>query len=381
MDGQQHAPVDPDQGRPSSASIRKMMVGGMVLGAVCGLGVLGYLLAGWRLDDAIYMVVITIFGVGYGEVQPIESWPLRTLTTVVIVAGYGAVIYTIGGFIQLVVDGELNSALGARRMTREIDKLDEHVIICGLGRMGIRLAAELHDKAKPFAAIDLDPAVVAHAESLGYLAMVGDASDESVLTRAGVSRAAMLAAVLSDDAANVFVTLTAHSMQPELPIVARGENERTETKLLSCGADRVVLPTAIGAAKMSQMILRPTADELFDQLGRNQLGSNELGHTAAAGFDLVNFGLEFEQVEITPDSPLADHALGELEVKGAHGYLVFGVRHADGTTVLHPPAETKLHAGDTIVILGYEDDVLEVGTKQPSGRRSITYRGAQTFID
>lgn len=349
-----------------------MTAGGLVLAGICGIGIIGYLLAGWALTDAIYMVVITIFGVGYGEVQPIDSWPLRGLTAMVIVVGYGAVIYTVGGFIQMVVDGELNDAMGERRMTREIGKLEHHVVVCGLGRMGRQLAAELHAAAKPFVAIDLDPMAVEQAVADGYLALHGDASEETVLSRAGIERASVLATVLSDDAANVFVTLTAHTLRPDLTIVARGENRRTENKLFGCGADKVVLPTAIGASKMSQLILRPTADELFDQLGRG---------TSAGGVDLVDFGLEFDQIEIGPDSPLTGSTLAQLEVRGAHGYLVVGIRGAAGETVLHPSADTPLQVGDTVVVLGYGDDIMDVGAKPRPQPREISYRGTQTTID
>ncbi|MEL6983426.1 MAG: potassium channel protein [Actinomycetota bacterium] len=348
-----------------------MIVGGLVLAGVCTFGVLGYLVAGWDFGDAIYMVVITIFGVGYGEVHPIDTWPLRGLTAMVIVVGYGAVIYTVGGFIQMVVDGELNTALGVRRMTRDIAKLENHVVVCGIGRMGRKLAAELHAAGKPFVAVDANPTIVDQAETLGYLALHGDASDEEVLSRAGIERASVLASVLSDDAANVFVTLTARSMRSDLMIVARGENQRTESKLLDCGADRVVLPTAIGASKMSQMILRPTADELFDQLGRG---------TTTAGVDMVDFGLEFDQVEIGADSSLAGRTLSQLDIRGAHGYLVVGVRHADGNTVLHPSGDTRLGVGDTVVVLGYGDDMMEVEAR-PTAPRSITYRGARMTLD
>ncbi|MEQ9379773.1 MAG: potassium channel family protein, partial [Pirellulales bacterium] len=116
-----------------SGPIRKMIAGLTLFLAVCVIAVTGYMSAGWKLDDSIYMVIITIFGVGYGEVQPVQSPALRALTIMVIIAGYGAVIYTVGGFMQMVIDGELNKALGARRMTKEIERLHNHTIICGVG--------------------------------------------------------------------------------------------------------------------------------------------------------------------------------------------------------------------------------------------------------
>lgn len=123
------------------------------------------------------MVVITIFGVGYGEVRPVDTWQLRTLTGFVIVAGYGAVIYAVGGFIQLVVDGEINQAFGARKMTKEIKRMHKHAIICGLGRMGTSLADQLRSHGQPFVAIDSSPDALAHAEAQGWTIINGDAQD------------------------------------------------------------------------------------------------------------------------------------------------------------------------------------------------------------
>ena len=176
---------------------------------ICIVAVTGYVAAGWKLDDAIYMVIITIFGVGYGEVQPVQSAGLRALTITVIIAGYGAVIYTVGGFMQMLIDGELNKALGVRRMTKGIERLSNHTIICGIGRLGTILARELHAAGKPFVAIDTDLDRLQDAEERGYLVIHGDATEEDILEQAGIRRASTVATVLSQDATNVFVTITA----------------------------------------------------------------------------------------------------------------------------------------------------------------------------
>lgn len=346
-----------------------MITGAALFGAVCAIAVVGYVIAGWDPGDAFYMVVITVFGVGYGEVVPVSSGPLRVLTMTVIVAGYGAVIYTVGGFIQLVVDGELNKALGARRMTKEIDRLEGHTIICGYGRMGTTLAHELHEAGQPFVAIDTLGGSTPLAYDEGHLVIQGDATEEEVLERAGIRRAATLATVLSDDATNVFVTLTAREMNPDLTIIARGEHRRTERKLRSCGADTVVMTTTIGASKISQLILRPTADELLDRLTDD----------ASVGFDLRHIGLEFDELTIDGSSPLAFKTLAEVEVRGAHGYLIVGIRGADGTTVMHPPETTTVQVGDVIVVLGYHDDIPRLATRLAGTKpRVMTYRGVRT---
>lgn len=347
-----------------------MIAGVTLLVGVCAAAVVGYMLAGWPFHDAIYMVVITVFAVGYGEVEPITTWPLRGLTIGLIVAGYGAVIYTVGGFIQLVVDGELNKALGVRRMHREIDQLEGHTIICGYGRMGTTLAAELRASGHPFVAIDtLGGASTLADDDQGMLIIHGDATEEEVLERAGIHRASVLATVMSDDATNVFVTLTAREMNPDLTIIARGEQRQTERKLRSCGADTVVMTTTIGAARISQLILRPSAEELLDALSDG----------SGAGQDLDQIGLRFDELPIDGSSPLAYKTLAEIEVRGAHGYLIVGIRGADGETVMHPPATHTIEPGDVVVVLGYHDDIPELAARWTGATRKpsapTTYRG------
>lgn len=333
-----------------------MIAGVSIFFVVCIAAIAGYVVAGWEIGDAVYMVIITIFGVGYGEVRPVTSWPLRGLTIMVIVAGYGAVIYTVGGFIQLVIDGELNRAFGARRMKKEIDQLSGHTIICGFGRMGTTLAKELKDAGEPFVAIDTLGGASPLADDDGYLLIHGDASEEEVLEQAGIRRARVLTTVLSDDATNVFVTLTARQMNPDLTIISRGEHRRTASKLRSCGADTVVMTTTIGAAKISQLILRPAADELLDQLVDHGLG-----------LDLEHIGLELDEILVEEGSMLANRSLRDIDVRGSHGYLIVGVRHADGVTIMHPPESTQISVGDVVVILGYHDDIPQISTRELLG--------------
>ncbi|WP_442508146.1 potassium channel family protein [Novipirellula sp. SH528] len=348
-----------------STPLRRILTGGLLFLFICMVAVAGYMAAGWHLDDALYMVVITIFGVGYGEVHPIESPALRALTIMVIVAGYGAVIYTVGGFMQMLIDGELNRAIGARRMTKGIERLSNHTIICGMGRLGTILARELYAAGKPFVAIDTDLDRLRDAEDRGYLVLHGDASEEDILDQAGIKRASNVAAVLSLDATNVFVTITARDMNPAVRIIARGENPRTEKKLLGCGADQVVLPTAIGAQKVAQLITQPTAESILEQI-QDQGTMLE---------DLRRIGLQFNELEVVSDSELSNHALSELEIRGNHSFLIVGVRHFDGTTQLNPPPSLLLKPGDIVIVLGHEDDLPEIARRFLKKQPKMTYRG------
>ncbi|TWT72755.1 Voltage-gated potassium channel Kch [Posidoniimonas polymericola] len=353
------------QRTPISGPIRKIITGLALFLAICLIAVTGYVASGWQLDDSIYMVIITIFGVGYGEIQPVDSPAERALTILVIIAGYGAVIYTVGGFMQMLIDGELNKALGARRMTKDIQRLEGHTILCGAGRVGTILAQELLAGGKPFVLIDSDAVRLQEAQDRGYLVVSGDATEEFVLQQAGIERASVLATVLSQDANNVFVTITAREMNPNLTIIARGENPRTEKKLLGCGANKVVLPTAIGAKKLAQMIIRPSAENILDQLTTQSDMGEELGR----------IGLRFEELEVTADSAIDGKRLADIELRGNHGFLIVGIRQADGATTLHPPDSTQLAAGDVVIILGHGDEMPELASRFKSKRDKMTYRG------
>lgn len=349
-----------------SGPISKMLTGLAFFLAICSVAVVGYMWAGATLIDAVYMVIITIFAVGYEEVVDVNTPALQGLTIGLIVMGYVAVVYTIGGFMQLLIDGELNKALGARRMMRDIELLEQHTIICGMGRMGSILAKELAQADRPFVVIDCDEFRIQAAEEQGYLVIRGDATEESVLERAGIEKARSLASVLSEDAINVFVTVTARAMKPDLLIIARGENPRTEKKLLSCGADRVILPTAIGAAKVAQLVIRPSAESMLEQLA-NQAHMNE---------ELQQIGLQFDELRVEADSSLAGRSLSEIEVRGNHGFLVVGIRHQEGRTSINPDGSTMLNAGDVVIILGHNDDIPQLAKRFTAKREKITYRGA-----
>ena len=346
-------------------SIKRMMVGFGFFLATLILATGGYVLAGWTLLDALYQVVITVFGVGFGEMGPMTPG-LRVFTMVVIIAGCSSVAYILGGFLQMITEGEVKRALGVRRMMREIDLLHNHVIICGFGRIGHILARKVYEAQQPFVVIDNDPERVAQAEANGYLVRQGSATDETVLDAAGIMRARVLATVLPDDAANVFITLTARGLNPKLMILARGEYPSTEKKLLQAGADRVVSPAAIGALRMAHMITHPASVDFLDQSqGRETL--NEL---------LAQIQVQLDELEIPANSDLVGASIGTLEVRGKGSFIIVALRRSTGETFIHPSPDIFLHEGDTLIVMGHRGDIPEFA-KHHALKRNMQYRGAK----
>ena len=213
----------------------------------------GYVLAGWEWLDAFYMVTITIFGVGFGEVRPIETPALKFFTMGVIAVGCSSLIYVIGGIVQLLTEGEISRMLGGIQRSREIDHLDDHTIICGYGRVGQILAKELASNGQKVVILDCNSDRVGKAIADGFLAFQGNAVEDDALRQAGIFRARTLATVLPDDAVNVFITLTARELSETITIISRAENPGTERKLMRSGASHVVMPSAIGAERIAQL--------------------------------------------------------------------------------------------------------------------------------
>jgi voltage-gated potassium channel len=345
--------------------MRRIIAGTIVFVAILIVSTAGYMVAGWSFLDAFYQVIITVFGVGFGEINTMTP-TLRVFTIFVIVAGYTSVGYIVGAFIQMITEGEVRRALGARRMEREILTLRDHVIICGYGRMGQILARELKQERQSFVIIDNNSDRATQAEAQGYLVRIGSATDETVLESAGIAHARSLATVLPDDAVNVFITLTARSLNPRLVILARGEYPTTERKLLQAGADRVVSPAAIGALRMAQMITHPAAlDFLNQEAGRANL--NEL---------LTQIDMQIDELPIAPSSDLVGCSIGTLEVKGQSRFIIVAIRRADGSIVLQPDPQVFVREGDYVIVLGRRGEVPKFAS-QHSTRKQIRYRGAK----
>lgn len=322
-----------------SNSLRRVRQGALVLCVLFVVAVIGYRIAGRSWLDAVYMVVITISTVGYGEDSSLEIRE-QILTIFVILFGISAAVFTFGGFIQMTMEGELERTLTRGRTTRAIDKLNGHVVLCGYGRIGRILAHELAAHQRPFIVIDKDAEVLAEAQNAGYLVLLGEATEEEVLQSAGVERARTLVTALPSDAANVFITLTSRNLNRDLQIIARGEYPTTEKKLLQAGADRVVLPAAIGALRMAAMITRPSTIELMELVSGKSV-----------------LDIEVDEIVVAAGSQLAGKSLAEGPARSRSGLLVVAVKKADGAMTFNPDAQLVFQPGDTIIIMGKQDDI------------------------
>ena len=320
-------------------SLRRVRQGAFVLCALFVAAVVGYHIAGRSWIESVYMVVITISTVGYGEASSLTVGE-QLFTICVIVFGISAAVFTFGGFIQMTMEGELESTLSRGRTTRAIEKLSGHVILCGYGRIGRILAHELAAKKQSFVVVDNNAEAISEAQNHGYLVLMGDATEEAVLQSTGVERAHTIVTALPSDAANVFITLTSRNLNRDLQIIARGEYQTTEKKLLQAGANRVVLPAAIGAMRMAAMITHPSTIELMELVSGQSV-----------------LDVEVDEVVIAAGSLLVGRSIADLKTPTRSGLLVVAVKKADGTMTFNPGAELVFQSDDTIIVMGKREDI------------------------
>ena len=322
-----------------SPAIKRLRVGLVTLAVLFFIGVAGYTISGMRLLDAVYMVVVTFSTVGNRGIPPADP-PLAVFTILMIVFGVSTTLYIVGVFVQMMLEGEINRAIGQRRVTNEIERLSNHVIVCGYGRTGEILAGELAHRKRSFVVIDNDPERINEATSQGYLALTDDATEEQALIDAGIHRASTVVACLPSDAENVFITLTARNLKSDLQIIARGDLPSTEKKLLQAGADRVVLPATTGAVRMAAMITRPSAVELIE---------------LATGRHMAE--VEIDELHIPADSVLVGQTVREVQPRAKHGLLIVAVKSKDKPLVFNPDADTVIHAEDAVMAMGRISDI------------------------
>jgi len=310
-----------------------------LLGLV-GIGVAGFhWLEGFSPVDSLYMTVITISTVGFGEVHPLS--PLGRLFTIgLILGGVGIVAYTLTAGMEYLVSGEWRSQWIERRERQMLDTLSGHIIVCGFGRVGRFVAQDLKAEEVPFVILEKDPERVEQTRRFGYLVLQGNAANENLLEQAGIRRARGLVAAVDSDAENVYIALTARGLNPGLYIIARANFEESEPKLLRAGADRVLLPYRISGKRMVTMLLRPEVADFLDEV------------SFAGGMELL-----LEQVTLEKESALEGLTLAEARSALKADITVLAYKEPGSTKNLRPGPDTKLTGGMQILALGTRDDL------------------------
>jgi len=306
---------------------------------VFAAGTLGYnQIEGWSLFDSLYMTVITLATVGFREVAPLSDNG-RAFTILLIVFGAGIIAYAVGSMIQILVEGQVLKALGRKKLESKINRLTGHYIICGYGRIGAMIAREFSARPKPFVVVENDPAICERLSNEGHLFVRGNATDDETLLEAGIDRAQGLITAVTSDTENVYITLTARGLKPDLFILARASDDSSEVKLRRAGASKVVSPYTIGATRMAQAILRPSVVDFIE---------------IATGSH--NVELQLEEISIASSSELVGKTLMNSGIRKQIGVIIVGIKR--GSEMLFNPApDSVLHKGDILITLGEPADV------------------------
>ena len=306
----------------------------LLFGATLLVGTLGYvLIEGWSLEEAAYMAVTTVATVGFGEIHPLSSRG-RLFTIALILVGVGAIFYAFGSAMTFIFEGHLTQRWGRRRMENRIKQVSNHFILCGYGRVGRQVARELTREGAALVVIDVNQASLEAAANEGLLVVYGNAADDTILRAAGIERASGLIAAVADDAENIFVTLSARALRPDLPIVARSNYDDTANKLRRAGATRVVSPYAMAGQQMAMLAVRPSAVDFVETLLRGPDGE-----------------LLLEDIQVAEGSQLVGTSIAEVRSRFASGATLLALRR-EGRMLAPPPVDVTVRAGDVIVVAG-----------------------------
>ena len=319
---------------------RKLRISLLLMMAILAFGTFGYsFFEGMTLFEAFYMTLITISTVGFGEIKPLTEVG-RLITVVVIVTGISTGTYTIGMVARIFIEGELSKFFGRRRLEKQISELKDHFIICGYGRIGRIICRELHADAIAFVVIDEDPAAAEKIAEEGFLFLQRDATLEETLEAAGIESARGIVTAVSSDANNVYITLTARGLRPDIFVLARSSDVKNEAKLKRAGATRVVSPYMIGGRRMAQVLKRPTVVDFID------IATMESA-----------LGLMMEEARVGARSGLIGKNLIESHLRQDYGVIIVAIKKLTGEMIFNPVPTETLESGDVIVVLGKKEDL------------------------
>jgi len=315
----------------------KLKYAAALLCSVFIIGTLGFhFIEGWNYLDAFFMTLITITTIGYQEIHPLTEIG-KSFDIVLIFLGVGSAAYTFASFTRFVVEGEMQRYFGRRRLDKTIMRMSGHYIVCGNGRIGSLISQELQHSNKSFLVIDTDPGVMESLERTGIPHILGNASDEDVLMKAGIKRAKGLIATASSDMTNVYIILIAKELNPDLFVLARAETEDSVKNLRRAGANKVVSPYLIGGRHMANIILKPTVVDFIE---------------LATGEKIEDYIIQMEGFKIREDSRLVGKTLKDAPIRKDIGLIVVAVRDRNGRMIFNPGADHTISVDDVLVCIG-----------------------------
>ncbi|MFW6056175.1 MAG: potassium channel family protein [Chloroflexota bacterium] len=321
---------------------------GTILGALSTLlavGTLGYVfIEGWSIGQSFYMTVITLSTVGYQEVAPLSNAG-KVFTSILILVGIGVMFYAVTAIFGMFVEEGIRGALGRRRMERQIARYHNHFIVCGYGRVGQEVAESISRAGAPLVIVDRDEHSYQYAVDAGYHAIQANATHDTTLERAGIRRAKGLIAATASDAENVFITLSAKGLNPDIYVVVRVCSVDAVPKIEAAGANKVVTPLRIGGKHMAMMAMRPLLVSFIDTY-----------------FGKPSSPLELENVEVTEESPAAGKLVREVEEK--LGLTVLVIRKQDDRLITKATGDIAIEIGDELVVVGQRDQLQKVEAEQ-----------------
>ncbi|MEE8386681.1 MAG: potassium channel protein, partial [Dehalococcoidia bacterium] len=297
------------------------------------IGIAGYMaIEGFSFLDALYQTITAVTTAGFGEINPLGSAG-RVFTIVIIILGVMIILYVLTAVMQIAVEGELESILGARRMKSKIEALKDHYILCGFGRVGTEIVREFTARGAPFVIVESNPESIGRAQAGGHLLVEGDATSDAVLREAGIDRARGLLAASDSDAGNTFVVLTAKALRPDLYVVSRATRPESQPPMRRAGADRAISPYAIAGRRMALSALQPLVVEFIDVLARGRQEEQILA-----------------EIDISPESGLGGRTIEDV-MQSCREVVVLGVQRATGAIQVGPRGDTALEVGDRLIVL------------------------------
>lgn len=297
----------------------------------------------WTWFQSLFHTVITLSTVGYGELPGMEHDPVaRGFSLALIVLGAGTMVYFASVVTALLVEGELREVFRRNRMRKRVEKMESHIIVCGVGRTGRHVLDELRATRTPFVCVDTDLEKMTRLgdEMPELVFIIGDATEDEVLEAAGIRRARGVVAALTDDKENLYVTLTARSLNPALRIIAKAVETTAEAKLRKAGADKVVSTNMIGGMRIASEMIRPNVTEFLDIMLRDP-----------------EHVLRIEEARVEDSSPVAGRTLGEAALRKVCDVLIVAVRSKEGRYKFNPGAEQVLLPGSTLIVLGDHTEI------------------------